>query len=71
MTININKTYAIIKKHIWNDGSYIIEVQGRTTYNDVNLANLIAKDFAEKETSKKTTYTVVPMPFDGEPKHDN
>jgi len=65
------RTFAIIKKQVWNDGSSFIDVQGRTSYNDVNLANLIAKDFAEKETNKKISYTVVQMPFDGEPKHDN
>jgi|11_taG_2_1085331.scaffolds.fasta_scaffold52277_1 hypothetical protein len=65
------RTFAIIKKQVWNDGSSFIDVQGRTSYNDVNLANLIAKDFAEKEKNKKISYTVVLMPFAGEPKHDN
>tara|TARA_R100001377_G_C3163481_1_gene100492 strand:- start:216 stop:422 length:207 start_codon:yes stop_codon:yes gene_type:complete len=65
MTININKTYAIIKKYIWSDGSNTVNIEGSKFYNDLNLANLIAKDFADREPNKETTYTVVAMPFDG------
>ena len=65
MTININKTYAIIKKIKYFDNTETVNIEGSKIYNDVNLANLLAKDFADREPNKKTSYTVVPMPFDG------
>tara|TARA_R110000796_G_scaffold97550_3_gene204625 strand:+ start:1112 stop:1327 length:216 start_codon:yes stop_codon:yes gene_type:complete len=65
MTININKTYAIIKRIKYSDNTETVNIEGSKIYNDVNLANLLAKDFADREPRERTSYTVVPMPFDG------
>ncbi len=57
------QTYAIVRRYKESEQSSTYRIVDNKLYDNINLANSLCSDFANREDSSRVSYTVVIMPF--------
>ena len=57
------QTYAIVRRYKESEQSSTYRIVDNKLYDDINLANSLCSDFANREDRDRVSFTVVVMPF--------